>query len=241
MHYFLKSNRLLVEVLSNDLNIKKMQAITISNPIKTKCPALQLGCLEASIAIKPKNEALWQKMLELSDAKKNLLMEAIKDIPAIQSSREAYKALGKAPSRYRLSAEALHRRIVKGQDLYQINNVVDIINYSSIASGFSIGGYDLNKIQGDIVLDLGQAQEPYEAIGRGNINIEHLPVFRDANGAFGSPTSDSTRTSITDQTQQVLLVFLNFGGHLHLAQALQDTAQLLVDFAEGKNIESVII
>ena len=218
-----------------------MKAITISNTIKIKCPALQLGCLQASIRMQSKNEALWQKMLALSTSKKGLLMENIKDIPAIQSSREAYKALGKAPSRYRLSAEALHRRIVKGQDLYQISNVVDIINYSSIASGFSIGGYDLNEIQGDIVLDLGQAQELYEAIGRGNINIENLPVFRDTRGAFGSPTSDSIRTSITDQTQQVLLIFLNFGGQNHLAEALQATAQLLIDFAEGKSIETVII
>ncbi|OJJ20619.1 hypothetical protein BKI52_17170 [marine bacterium AO1-C] len=218
-----------------------MKAITISNTIKTKCPELQLGCMEAFIKMQSKNENLWQKIQDLSISKKDLQMEAIKDIPAIQSSREAYKALGKAPSRYRLSAEALHRRIVKGQDLYQISNVVDIINYSSIDSGFSIGGYDLDKIQGDVLLDLGQANEPYEAIGRGNINIEHLPVFRDAQGAFGSPTSDSTRTAITDQTQQVLLVFLNFGGHDHLNKALQDTAQLLVDFAEGKNVETAMV
>ena len=218
-----------------------MKTITISDLIKTKCPTLQLGCLKASITIQPKNDLLWKKIQILSASKKDLPMEAIKDIPAIASSRIAYKALGKAPSRYRLSAEALHRRIVKGQDLYQINNVVDIINYSSIDSGFSIGGYDAEQIQEDITLDLGQPNEPYEAIGRGAINIEHLPVFRDGQGAFGSPNSDATRTAITDRTQQVLLVFLNFGGHDHLEDALDNTAQLLLDFAAGKNIEITTI
>lgn len=218
-----------------------MKVITISDQIKSKCPYLQLGCITASVAIQSKNEALWQKILDLSTEKQTMLMDAIKDIPAIHSSREAYKALGKAPSRYRLSAEALHRRIVKGQELYQINNVVDLINYCSIASGFSIGGYDLEKIQGDIVLDLGQADEPYEAIGRGSINIENLPVFRDEQGAFGSPTSDSTRTCITENTQQILLVFLNFGGHDHLSKSIQEATQLLENFAEGKNIDTNIV
>ncbi|EAY30853.1 B3/B4 domain-containing protein [Microscilla marina] len=214
-----------------------MKQIKITDKIKALCPQLELGCLSASIQLQAKNDALWQKMLALYEAKKDLPMDKIKDIPAIASSRMAYKALGKAPSRYRLSAEALHRRIVKGQDLYQINNVVDIINCLSIDTGFSIGGYDLDKIAGDILLDLGQANEPYEAIGRGNINIENLPVFRDASGAFGSPTSDSTRTCITNDTQKVLLVFLNFGGHAHLAQALDAAQQLLRDFAAGEELE----
>lgn len=214
-----------------------MKPIEITDKIKTLCPQLELGCVAAKVQLQAKNDALWQKMMELYQTKKDLPMDSIKDIPAIASSRAAYKALGKAPSRYRLSAEALHRRIVKAQDLYQINNVVDIINYLSIESGFSIGGYDLEKIEGDILLDLGQANEPYEGIGRGNLNIEHLPVFRDTVSAFGSPTSDSTRTCITHETQQVLLIFLNFGGHNYLAQALDNAQQLLSDFAAGQEAE----
>lgn len=214
-----------------------MKQIQITDKIKELCPELELGCVFAKVQLQAKNDALWQKMMALYQAKKDLPMDEIKDIAAIASSRAAYKALGKAPSRYRLSAEALHRRIVKGQDLYQINNVVDIINYLSIESGFSIGGYDFEKIEGNILLDLGQANEPYEGIGRGNLNIEHLPVFRDDLGAFGSPTSDSTRTCIADSTQQVLLIFLNFGGHEHLAQALETAQQLLRDFAAGQGVE----
>ena len=213
-----------------------MKDITIAAKIKALCPNLQLGCIAAKVELQAKNELLWQKMMDLYASKKDLPMENIKDIPAIQSSRMAYKALGKAPSRYRLSAEALHRRIVKEQDLYQISNVVDIINLMSVRSGFSIGGYDLEKIQGDILLDLGQVNEPYQAIGRGNINIENLPVFRDDLGAFGSPTSDSTRTCITDKTRQVLLVFLNFGGHSHLQNSIEETSGLLKDFAAGEEI-----
>lgn len=218
-----------------------MKDITIAAKIKELCPKLQLGCVAAKVELQTKNELLWQKMMELYAAKKDMPMENIKDIPAIQSSRRAYKALGKAPSRYRLSAEALHRRIVKGQDLYQISNVVDIINWMSLHSGFSIGGYDLEKIQGNVLLDLGQANELYEAIGRGNINIENLPVFRDDLGAFGSPTSDSTRTCITDETRQVLLIFLSFGGHDHLPASIEEVTGLLKDFAAGEDITNWVV
>lgn len=218
-----------------------VKEITIADAIKKACPGLQLGCMTGQVHMQAKNDALWQQMMTLYHQKRGLLIETIKDIPAIASSREAYKALGKAPGRYRLSAEALHRRIIKGQELYQINNVVDIINYVSISSGFSIGGYDLDKIQGDILLDLGRADELYEAIGRGTLNIESLPVFRDTQAAFGSPTSDSIRTSITDQTQQILLIFLNFGGHDHLQSSLEETTQLLKDFAQGEQLTYWVI
>ena len=43
-------------------------------------------------------------------------------------------------------------------------------------------------------LGVGKAGEPYEGIGRGTINIEGLPVYRDQIGGVGTPTSDNERT-----------------------------------------------
>ena len=99
--------------------------------------------------------------------------DSIKLIPAIQATRQAYKKCGKDPSRYRPSSEALCRRILRGIPLYQIDTLVDLINLASIYSGHSIGGFDRDKIQGDrLVLGIGKAGEPYEGIGRGELNIE---------------------------------------------------------------------
>src|SRR5690606_23013527 len=55
-------------------------------------------------------------------------LEDILNIPLIKEGRDAYKAFGKDPSRYRLACESLLRRIVKGNHLYNINNVVDAGN-----------------------------------------------------------------------------------------------------------------
>jgi DNA/RNA-binding domain of Phe-tRNA-synthetase-like protein len=121
----------------------------------------------------------------------------------------------------------LLRRVFKGKGLYQVNNVVDLLNLTSVKSGFSIGGYDVGKIEGEIQLSIGKAGEPYKAIGRGELNIEFLPTFRDQKGPFGSPTSDSVRTMITPKTEQFLMRFLYWK---NMPQDLLLKLKLLLDF-----------
>ena len=69
--------------------------------------------------------------------------------------------------------------------IHKINNVVDLLNLVSIKTGLSIGGYDASKIKGQAIFGIGNNNEPYEGIGRGKLNIEGMPVFRDESGAFG--------------------------------------------------------
>lgn len=214
-----------------------MKNIIIEPAIKSKCPNLQLGCLQAKVKVEPSNATLLDKINnEITTLQTSLEVAQISQIPIIQSSRQAYRTLGKEPARYRLSAEALLRRIVKGKGLYRINNVVDLLNLISVKSGYSIGGYDADKIEGDICLGIGQANEPYQAIGRGNLNIEFMPLLRDDIGAFGSPTSDSQRTMVTENTQNFLMVFFNFGGHDGLEKILEEAKKLIETYTLGSSI-----
>ncbi len=166
----------------------KFPLIFIEKIIRETCPDIRLGCLLGRVKIQPAGPQLQhfiQKKLEEINAA--LALEIIHDLPPLHATRAAYRALGKDPSRYRPSAEALLRRVVQGKGLYEVNNVVDALNLISVESGFSIGGYDVEKIDGEIRLGRGGEGEPYEAIGRGALNIEGLPVLRDGSGAFGSP------------------------------------------------------
>jgi DNA/RNA-binding domain of Phe-tRNA-synthetase-like protein len=208
--------------------------IQCSESIRAAIPAIRLGIIRAEVSYEKYHRELWVEIDQEIERVAKLPLETIKDIPQIESSREAYKALGKEPARYRLSAEALHRRIINGKGLYQISNLVDIINLASIKTGYSIGGYDARKIDGDILFDIGRADEAYEAIGRGQMNIESLPVFRDSKGAFGSPTSDSERTMISEHTCEVLLIVINFGGHNGFENDLQMIGELLIAYANAK-------
>lgn len=106
------------------------------------------------------NEELWKRIDEFTVLyRSKYTTDSIKEMPAIQATRQAYKKCGKDPSRYRPSSEALCRRILRGIPLYQIDTLVDLINLASIYSGHSIGGFDLDKIQGDrLVLGIGKRE-----------------------------------------------------------------------------------
>lgn len=127
-------------------------------------------------------------------------------IPAIAATRKAYKACGKDPNRYRPSQEQMMRRIVRGLGLYYVNALVDAGNQLSLLTGCSVGCFDADKIEGDILtLGIGRDGEPYEGIGRGQLNIEGLPVFRDNKGGIGTPTSDNERTKLSLQTRRLFV------------------------------------
>jgi DNA/RNA-binding domain of Phe-tRNA-synthetase-like protein len=209
---------------------------------KAQWPEMQLYTFEAEVVASASGDELLQAIREAESVmQQDVVIEKVSQHPAIASSRKAYKRLGKDPARYRLSAEALQRRVVKGNQLYQISNVVDCINLASLTSGFSIGAYDAALIEGDIVLGIGKKDEPYEALGRGVLNIENLPVLRDDIGAFGSPTSDSVRTGIQLKTSRILVVYFGFGAHQLLKSAGETCCRLLEQHASASvtNVKTI--
>ena len=219
-----------------------MVKISISERIKGSIPDLVLGCIECNVEILKSSPELWDEIegtCKLIQQTKNFA--DVSSLPAIKASRQSYKLCGKDPARYRLSSEALMRRVVKGFDLYRINNVVDLLNLVSLKTGMSIGGYDADKIDGDVIFDVGYKDEPYEGIGRGELNIEFLPVFRDRNSAFGSPTSDSVRTSVTHNTKRFLMIIVGFSGIASTKEAMELAVSLLKKYAAATAIETFLI
>lgn len=216
--------------------------IEIRETISSALPTLRLGCLMFSVEVDPSPEALITHIKPaLEEVRGTIELAEVSQLPSIRATKDAYRKLGKDPSRYRPSAESLTRRIVQGKDLYLINNVVDILNLISIKYGFSIGGYDADRIDGIISLDTGLSGEPYNAIGRGPFNIEHLLVFRDLQGAFGSPTSDSMRTMVTADTTRFLMIIMDFATHPLLETSMADSVDLMQRFASAKVIDSGIL
>jgi len=219
-----------------------MKEIIISQAIKAILPELTLGCIECDVVISEENGELWREIeATCGTIGHSGELAEVGSQPAIRASRTAYRLCGKDPARYRLSSEALMRRVVKGHQLYRINNVVDLLNLVSLKSGFSIGGYDAEKISGSAIFDIGTKNEPYEAIGRGELNIEFLPVFRDEISPFGSPTSDSVRTSVTLNTKRFLMIVIGFSGEICMVETLDLSVRLLKKYANADNIETVIV
>lgn len=193
--------------MSHSINVK------ISDEFREKVSGLKVLILQCRIANSPTSPQLVEMITGLADAvKSKYQLPDINRRPGIAATREAYKRLGKDPNRYRPSQEQLLRRIVNGKELYYINNAVDIFNYVSIYSGYAIGAFDADKICGNsLTLGIGRTGEPYEGIGRGNLNIEFLPVYRDSVGGVGTPTSDNERTKISLDTTRLLVCFNIYG------------------------------
>ncbi len=218
----------------------------ISPELRTAAPDYTLIAIEADgIVNAPTSDALWDLICaEMKAIATSTKMEEVRLRPAIDATRRAYKALGKEPNRYRPSAEALARRAVKGMDLYRTLTVIDLVNLISLRTGISIGGFDADKIAGTrLVYGRGQAGEPYEAIGRGPLNIEGLPVWRDALGGIGTPTSDNERTKLTPDTTRVLLTVNLYHKTTETEiQALSaDISALLSIHAGAKTLRRIII
>ncbi len=189
--------------------------IVVSSEIQTVCPEFIGACVEANVSNSPYCQPLWDEIDAMGNKyRSTLTTESLKQLSGIAATRRVYRACGKDPSRYRPASEALIRRQLTNKSLYQIDTLVDLTNLASIAYGYSIGGFDADKFDGDtLTLGIGRAGEPYEGISRGMINIEGLPVYRDATGGVGTPTSDNERTKITLQTTHLVVLINGYDGN----------------------------
>ena len=189
--------------------------INVSQEIESVCPEFVGACVEAQVVNTPYCEELWQEIKALGERFRNeLTTESLKDMTSIAATRRVYKACGKDPSRYRPASEALIRRMLQGKELYQRDTLVDLVNLASIAYGYSIGGFDADKFVGNtLTLGIGREGEPYEGIGRGLLNICGLPVYRDAEGGVGTPTSDNERTKMTIDTRHLVVLINGYDGN----------------------------
>ena len=189
--------------------------IVVSSEIQTVCPEFVGACVEANVSNSPYCQPLWDEIDAMGNKYRSILTtESLKQLSGIAATRRVYRACGKDPSRYRPASEALIRRQLTNKSLYQIDTLVDLTNLASIAYGYSIGGFDADKFDGDtLTLGIGRAGEPYEGISRGMINIEGLPVYRDATGGVGTPTSDNERTKITLETTHFVVLINGYDGN----------------------------
>jgi DNA/RNA-binding domain of Phe-tRNA-synthetase-like protein len=219
-----------------------MTEIRIAPELKAKCPNVALGCVEAEVKTETTPAGLDETLRAFEERVAKLPEpRAVLEASAIIATRVSYKALGKDPARYRGSAEALLRRLIAGKGMPRINSVVDVINLVSVESRLPIGLYDEARLEGAIEFRAGRTGETYKGIGKYDLNLEGLPLFADAKGPHGSPTSDSERTMVTEATKRVLAIIVSFGGTSGLDVSIQRMKDLLTNYAAAGQIESLTV
>ncbi len=219
-----------------------MLQISIDKKIKDKIPELRLGVLIFDVEVTNSNEQLIETMdITFGTLKSELTTADISKLINIQKSRLGYRALGKDPTKYRISSEKLLRRVIKGEGVDNINNIVDLSNLVSVISHNSIGTYDLDQIKGDVFFTYGVASETYLNIGNQEMNLENLPIFKDEEKAFGSTTADSRQTAVTETTKRILMNIISFNKEDNLQSHMELAEGLLIQYGSGQLIDKKII
>jgi DNA/RNA-binding domain of Phe-tRNA-synthetase-like protein len=215
-----------------------MKTILKSNQIVDKIKNLKLGLVEATQIMVLPGDGLFEKELQrlVTELEQKFHDIAPSDDPIVSATRRMYRQVGWEPTKYRPSSEALIRRLIQGKGLYRINNLVDYGNLVSARFHIPMGLYDLDNVQGDIYIDVGNEGESYEGISKPKISAGGKIILRDNDGVFGNPTADSKRTSITEKTNHILAIFFvsstiddGYAGH-----TIESLAQLYSRFTTGK-------
>lgn len=135
--------------------------ITVDKSISDLLPDFNTLAFIMDVEIKESSDELkgMLKELELEVQKMCPTLEDVLKVPLIDEARNAYRTLGKDPSRYKVASESLLRRIVKDRGLYLINNAVDAGNALSIILKRNTAVLDYDKIVGDVVIRKGRTDD----------------------------------------------------------------------------------
>lgn len=137
-----------------------------------------------------------------------ITLDDIKDDPIFRSYRDLYWTFGMDPTKLRVSSEAVVRRIVKGNNLWRISDIVDVVNLASAYHKLPIGLADQVKIKGDLVVRSAHKGEVFQRIGGSEIICRGREIVVADNEkivCFGYATHDSNLTKVTSNTSDVLL------------------------------------
>lgn len=214
--------------------------ITITKELATILPNFNIYAFSMDVKVED-SKIIESKIKELEqDIPLKYTLEDILQIPSIKNARDGYKKLGKDPSRYRLACESLLRRLVKNKGLYFVNNVVDAGNVLSIELAKSTAVLDFDKLKGNIKIRIGQETDIYYGINRGLINVTNIPLYVDEESPFGSPTSDTMRTSVSENTKKILLMVICFDD-IDKDRIKEVSIDIFKKYAYADNIEEIIV
>ena len=217
--------------------------VEIDENLYSVYPEIRLGLLKFHADVRESSAAFWSYMNHeiLPSVRKNIEGKEWNEIPGIRGSRAAYKAFGRNPGRYRVSSEALLRRVRRSDELYHINSVVDVNNLISVESGLSVGSYDLQKIHSPIIFRKAIKGEGYHGIGKDFLDMENMLVLADDEGIFGSSMSDSTRAMVTENSHDILTVIYCFENTIDLNVLIGKAEHAFHDYAGAENMETMIL
>ena len=137
--------------------------------------------------------------------------ETLSQTPKIDVWRKTYSAFGAKPKENKSSVENLYRLVLQGVNLRHINKLVDIYNFISLKHMVPVGGEDINKIEGDVILTFAEPNEPAVLLlGDKESRPPHAGevIYKDNISAICRRWNwrEADRTKFTEETKKCFLV-----------------------------------
>jgi DNA/RNA-binding domain of Phe-tRNA-synthetase-like protein len=179
-------------------------------------------------------------------ARTALAGRAPSELPEIAAWRTAFSRFGAKPSRFPSSAEALLKRAARGEDPPAINALVDCYNAVSLGHRLPIGGEDIDRVSGDVVLRFAAGEERFDLPGPGGepaLPVQGEVVWADAEGVTCRCWNwrQGIRTRLTEATVNAyfLLEALTPAGRPELEAAAAELEANLRSVSAGGELERV--
>ncbi|MFI6007709.1 B3/4 domain-containing protein [Streptomyces sp. NPDC051243] len=222
-------------------------SLTVSDEVRALVPGFTHVAIEAYDLVNgPSNEA---SSALLDEAARRLAVRldgrAPHEDPHMAAWREVYTAFGSKPSRTRNSAEALAKRALSTAGLPRINLLVDLYNAISVAHLIPVGGEDIDRIRGRMVLVRATGDEEFVTASGGEEVVEHPDagevVWRDDQGVTCRRWNwrQGPRTRLTEETVSGIFLLESLAPMpvAEVEAAGAELAELLEKFSPGARIE----
>ncbi|MBD3259347.1 hypothetical protein GF371_01815, partial [Candidatus Woesearchaeota archaeon] len=214
--------------------------LLIAKSLFRQFPGLHIGIVIArGINNTVKSEEIMKKTRQKElEIRGRLTKSELSEHPNVKPWRLAYSWFGAKPKKYKCSIEALLLRILGGDNLPDINALVNLYNFVSIDKLLPIGADDLDKIDGGIRLTQAEGNEKYVEIGtlEEKNPKENEVVYMDDKEVLCRRWNwrESEKTKLTEDTKNVIVYAESLLGKELAEQTVNELAELMKDVVGGE-------
>jgi len=210
-----------------------MKGVMISGRCLEVYPWMKFGyCFVKNLSATQPSDHLTEKQKETEVYIRNNsqgLMERAKSISRF------YKAQGE---KNRSHIESLIKSISNGKNIKPVNFIVDSVMLAEVRNALLLGVHDLDRIEGDAVLDAAKEGECFVGIGQREITTrQNEIVLRDPIGIWASYTQGpDARTVVSPDSKNVMILgfFTSETSREAMIRGIQDAVDTLMQAGKGE-------
>lgn len=217
-----------------------MKRVTISQKCLETYPWMKFGyCFVNHLTSRESLDHLREKQEEVENyIRRNTESLVVR----AKSISQFYKNQGE---KNRSHIESLIKSISNGKSIKPVNFVVDSVMIAELRNVLLLGVHDLDRIQGDVILDVANEGERFVGIGnRSVMTRQNEVVLRDQIGIWASYTQGpDARTVVDTATTNTMILgfFTPETTREAMFQGIRDAVELLLKVARGEAGEIRVI